>query len=359
MKEAVWYSVYLFMLTAMLSCRGKAQMAQDHTALHLSENRFVCFLYHRFGDARFPSTNVSLNDFESHLRYLADNGFTVLTLSDAMAYLYSDEPAKKVAVITIDDGYRSFSERGLPMLTKYNLHATLFINTETVGAADYMNWAQLESAIASGIEIGNHTHSHAYFLNEAPATRYRSFEQDIRKSQDIIRDRLGIEPAIFAFPYGEFDEQMKEVVREIGFDYAAAQNSGVVYAGTDRYQIPRFPMTEALADPAQFAEKASMRPLRIIRQTPGNTVLPGGEPRPELSLTIHNEGLQTRQLQCFVQGGGCELKIVSETTDEVSITVRAANDLTRRRTLYTITVPDSSGSWHWYSHLWINNEVVN
>lgn len=34
-----------------------------------------CFIYHRFADDRYPSTNITLPEFESHLKYLKQNNF--------------------------------------------------------------------------------------------------------------------------------------------------------------------------------------------------------------------------------------------------------------------------------------------
>ena len=358
MKEILLKTSRIILLAGLLSCQGKSGTAEDRNVVAPDPDKtVVCFLYHRFGDARFPSTNTSTVDFEAHLRYLEEGRFRVLSFSDAMDYLHSEEPMAKVAVITIDDGYMSFYERGLPLLKKYNMPATLFINTETVGASDYMGWEELTTAIGDGIEVGNHSHSHRYFMNEDESIRYDVFESDIIRSKEIISEKLGITPEVFAYPYGEFDNEMKRVVKKVGFKYAATQQSGVVHAGSDPYQIPRYPMSETYAGLAGFAEKASMRPLKITRQVPDNTVLPPADPQPLLQLTIQNEGLQTSRLQCFVQGGDCELKITEENAEKLVITVRAKGDLSRRRTMYTVTVPDNTGVWHWYSHLWINNGV--
>lgn len=359
MKDVLLRIPCIILLAGLLSCQGRSGTAEY---LNVSppdpDKTVVCFLYHRFGDARFPSTNTSTADFEAHLRYLKEGGFKVLSFSDAIDYLHSEEPLARVAVITIDDGYMSFYQRGLPLLKKYSMPATLFINTETVGASGYMGWEQLRSAIDDGIEIGNHTHSHRHFMNEEASVRNDVFEADIIRSKDIISEKLGITPEVFAYPYGEFDNGMKRVVREAGFRYAAAQHSGVAHAGSDPYQIPRYPMSETYAGLAGFAGKASMRPLKITRQVPDDTVLPPDDPQPLLRLTIQNEGLQTSRMQCFVQGGECELKLAEENPDEIIITVRATGDLSRRRrTMYTVTVPDSAGAWHWYSHLWINSGV--
>jgi peptidoglycan/xylan/chitin deacetylase (PgdA/CDA1 family) len=285
------------------------------------------------------------------------NKFQVLTLSDAITYLQSDVPARNTVVITIDDGYKSFYEHGLPLLRQYGLPATLFINTETVGGMDYMDWADLRKASSDNVEIGNHTHSHPYFLNVPAARRYQSLREEVGLSQALIMKHLDLEPQVFSYPYGEFDEGMENEVRDAGFIGAVAQNSGVILQGSNLYRCPRFPMPEAYARVEKFIEKAGMRAL-VVTDTSAGLFAPMGSGRPELTITFRGDDLRLPQLQCFVQGSRCSVKVVGQEGDRVTITVQAEQSiLSRRRTLYTITVPDAAGTWHWYSHLWINEKV--
>ncbi|MBT1684924.1 polysaccharide deacetylase family protein [Dawidia soli] len=314
----------------------------------------VCFVYHRVGDSRYPTTNVSTKDFEAHLAYLAKNKFQVLSFSDAIDYLQSDAPPQKTAVITVDDGYTSFFRNGLPLLKKYNMPATLFINTRTVGGGDYMDWEQLQTALAGGMEIGNHTHSHDYFLNQGADSRYETFRQEIIQSQDIIEKHLNKKPVVFSYPYGEFDDKMKQTVKDLGFKAAAAQLSGVLYNGTDLFMCPRFPMAEAYA--AKFAEKAAMRALDVTTPS-APRALP--DKRPALTLTFKGKDIQTKRLQCFAQGSPCSCRITrQDTTGLITVSLQAGAAIAgRRRTLYTLTAPGKNGGWYWYSHLWINTKV--
>jgi len=329
---------------------------EKQASINQEEKTVVCFVYHRFGDKRYPSTDVPISDFENHLRYLKKNQFQVLTLSNALNYLKSNEPVQKTAVITIDDGYKSFFENGWPLLKKYKMPATLFINTKTVGAADFMSWEQLKNLKDGGVEIGNHTHSHDFFLNQSESIRYETFEKEIKESQQIIKEHLDFTPRAFTFPYGEFDERMKMIVKDLGFEYAAAQNSGVLYQGSDLFQIPRFPMSDAYSDIKQFSEKTRMMPLKVIRQSPQETIT--SEAKPEFEIEFRKDDLRLADLRCFVQGGECEFKIDEGTDDKVSIKMQSKKSiLSRRRTLYTITVPDKKGRWHWFSKLWINPNV--
>ena len=345
--------LYVSCLIVLLACTSTAEKQPGSGP----RKDIVCFIYHRVGDGRYPTTNTSSKDFEAHLAYLAKNKFQVLNFSDAIDYLQSDAPAQKTAVITVDDGYASFFRNGLPLLKKYKMPATLFINTKTVGGGgDFMDWDQLKTAVASGIEIGNHTHSHDYFLNQSADTRYETFRQEIIQSQNIIEKHLVKKPVAFSYPYGEFDDKMKQIVKEAGFKAAAAQLSGVLYNGTDVFMCPRFPMAEAYSAPARFAEKAMMRALDV---TTPSAPLPLPDKRPALTLTFNGGEIQAKRLQCFAQGSPCSCRITKQdTTGLVTVSVQASAAIAgRRRTLYTLTAPGKKGGWYWYSHLWINTKV--
>lgn len=352
MHTASRYCLSLLLLL-LLQC-SQASNRSETKVVH-GGKEVVSFIYHRFGDHRYPSTNTSVKDFEDHLSYLKKAGFTMMTFSDAIRYLKDDSPVKKVAVITIDDGYKSFFKHGFPLLKRFKMPATLFINTKTVGGGDYMSWEDLRACMSSAIEIGNHTHSHDFFLDQAAETRYQVFEEEIEMSQTIIKKNLGVEPETFSYPYGEFDLNMKQIAKDAGFLAAAAQNSGVIYADGDLFQCPRFPMSESYSAKDKFIEKAKMKALQMKVISPDNSLIPK-DGRPVLELTFDGEGLRLDQMQCFVQGGKGVIKFIDR--EQTKISVQASSSINaRRRTLYTITVQDRDGVWHWYSHLWINPRV--
>lgn len=357
MKNYFW----LTLLMSVLACSGQPNHKESNEVASIDSSsknykEAVCFVYHRFGDNRFPSTNIALKDFELHLQWLKQNNYLVVTLSEAIQNLQEESTERKMAVITIDDGYKSFYKNGLPLLKKYQFPATLFINTETIGSGDYMNWEELKEASHNGIEIGNHTHTHAYFLNFDENERYLRFKKDIEISQDHIEKNLLLKPQVFAYPYGEFDNKMKEIVRTSGFIGAAAQNSGVFNSLSDNFQIPRFPISESTT--GQFEEKVRMQSLKVTKTNAAEFILPKGEKQPALQITIDTKGISINQIQCFAQGSKCTVKVLSSSENQTIIEVMSTTDISKnRRTLYTVTAPDSAGHWHWFSHLWINPAV--
>ncbi len=348
---------YLLIILAsvlILACSGgdRGTVKEDRPAVPTNEGmeeaskaeEFVMFVYHRFGDPRHITTNISLEDFRRQMEYLKSAGFEVVTLSEAMKTSLPD--GKKRAVISVDDSYKSFLTGAMPVLNEYDFPATLFVNTETVGGDDFLTWGQLDSLREAGIEIGNHSHSHSYFLDMPQEVYLENFRQDVTKAQRLFREHLGMEPEVFAYPYGEYDEPMKEVIRNLGFIAGTAQNSGVVLKGLDNFALPRFPVSDAYAELESFKDKANARSFHVLFEYPESPVIGSGE-EPVWKFVAEEE-LQRGRMQCFVQGGFCRMDSSGDT-----LIVQTEDPLQNRRTLYTITMPDDDGNWFWRSYLWI------
>lgn len=350
MKYSLTYM--LMLLSCMCSSIAFAQKGAD-------EKVVPTFVYHRFGDDRFPSTNISNTNFELHLKHLKDQGYESLTFSQSIDYLKSRQKRRKVVCITIDDGYKSFLQNGLPLLQQYGFTATLFINTETVGYAQYLDWEELKTVMNAGIEIGNHSDSHAYFLNDIKDSARTVFGADLIKSQSLIESNLGITPTVFAYPYGEFDEQMKAVISGMGFKGAAAQSSGVNNPRADFYEIARFPMSDRFGKVASFREKLEMLPIVMDQIQVINTGYSGNIDNPRVIFKFNQENLLIEQVQCFVQGKPCAKSLRILRDGDVQLSVKSKEVLTGRRSLYTVTAPDTNGKWHWYSFTYVNPGVTN
>jgi len=287
------------------------------------------------------------------LELLQQEKYTVYTLGEAIEKLQSAAGVpKKTVVLTVDDGYTSFLTGAMPLLREFGFRATLFINSVTVGHRDYLGWDELRGLVAEGMEIGNHSATHPYFLDVDEEELLSRFEEDVKKAQREIEARLGVQPEVFSYPFGEYNLEMKRAVREWGFKAATAQNSGIVYDGSDLYALPRFPMGGPYATLDGFRSKVGMKALRVRKRVPDSPILSGPNP-PELTLTLDSNALNMKGIQCFIEGRpNCTIR--RDPTDPDVITVRAENPLKGRRVLYTITAPSIDGrTWHWFSHLWI------
>jgi peptidoglycan/xylan/chitin deacetylase (PgdA/CDA1 family) len=176
----------------------------------------VILLYHRVGPGP-EEIELSPTLFERQMRALARRD-RVLPLGTALG----DEQRGGV-VVTFDDGYRDFYETALPILVRHHVPAILYLATSFVDntgselAGPPLSWSQLEEIVSSGlVTIGAHTHSHA---DLSSATEGEA-EAEMRRSQELIEDRLGIACRHFAYPWGVGSPEADRAARRL-FDTAA------------------------------------------------------------------------------------------------------------------------------------------
>ncbi len=317
------------------------------------------FLYHRFGDDRYPSTNISLENFASHLQVLREGDYQVITLGDLTSRLLSDQPLpERCAVLTVDDVYRSFLTGALPLLQEYGYPATLFVSTAAVGGGDFLTWEELARLVEDGFEIGNHSSDHEYLLDrhpgEAPAEWRSRVEHDLKKAQREFEDRLGIAPELFAYPYGEFDPELAALVRQTGFTAAFGQQSGVIQVDDPLFTLPRFPMAGEQASRQNFAAKLALKPLPVEVLGPQTTLLDARRNPPVLTFRLDLEEISVDSLKCYVNGEAGPAPLALQGAAGV-FQVAADQPLQGRRNKYTLTASDPGGrQWFWFSQLWVS-----
>ena len=152
--------------SVFLSCLGQSHAA-DHAAV---------LMYHRFGEDKYPSTNIRLDQFDSHLEKLANDNYTVLSLTKIIRHLQdgTELPDRTVA-ITIDDAYLSVFNEAWPRLRAKGFPFTVFVATDPLDNEhpNYMSWDQLRQLQANGVDIGSQTktHPHICLLYTSPSPR--------------------------------------------------------------------------------------------------------------------------------------------------------------------------------------------
>jgi peptidoglycan/xylan/chitin deacetylase (PgdA/CDA1 family) len=312
----------------------------------------VCLVYDRFGDDRYPSTNTSVAVFEEHLKYLSDNGFKSYTVSELLNDTSALSNESKKVLITVDDGFASFYENGIPLLEKYKMKATLYVNTESVGWSDFLSWQQLEELKTKGIEIGSHSHQHKFFVNAHDTLRAKVFEEDLLKAEELFEEHLGMVPKTYVYPYGEFTDDMVEVIKKHDYEIAFAQNSGVLSNTSHPFAVPRFPVAGEHVSMEQFISKVNMHALKVSKDDQLPIIVEAGELL-EYSIQLTQEQL-SGPFNCFV-GGQSSPGFISRDGATLSFSLRVPTN--RRRTPVTITTRDNDGQWYWFSRLLINPDV--
>lgn len=314
------------------------------------------FIYHRFNDSRYPSTNISSANFRAHLQLLHEEHFSVLSLGEVVDAIENNkELPERCAVITVDDAYRSFLVEAWPLLREFGYPVTLFVNTDTVGGGDFLSWQELKLLHRQGVEIGNHSAAHAYMLDRLPDETVQDWKDrmttDLQRSRQAFAKYFDVTPELFAYPYGEFSQQLSALVEEAGFRAAFGQQSGVMTSGQDFFSLPRFPVGGDYVSVDEFRSKLFMKHLQVSVDPPQDTVIKGKNP-PVLSLYINNDSVHEESLRCYASGGlSCQIR---RTADQKRYEVYADGPITGRRGKYTLTASDGNGEhWYWFSQLWV------
>ncbi|WP_288905045.1 polysaccharide deacetylase family protein [uncultured Sneathiella sp.] len=325
-------------LSAVAVLGGSPALAADWASV---------IMYHRFGEDQYTSTNIRVEQFKEHVQELQNGEYTVLPLNEIVDRLEKGEelPDRTVA-LTIDDAYASVHNVAWPILRDANLPFTVFVAVEGVDKqfADYMTWDQIRELRDAGVHIGHHSYAHAHLPLMSP----QEIEADINLASERYQEELGFVPAIFAYPYGEYGNEVKAVIRKIGFKAAFGQQSGVSYSGHDRLELPRFAMSENYGGIGRFRLAANALPLRVTDVTPSDNVLKRNPPN--FGFTIAEDYGNLSGLSCFSsnQTGGA---VPIEKIGDARIEIRLTADFKPGRGRINCTLLGPDRRWRWFGSL--------
>ncbi|HIP55686.1 MAG TPA: polysaccharide deacetylase [Arcobacter sp.] len=195
------------------------------------------FVYHRFADLKHKSTSTSKEELEKEFNYFKDNGYTVVPLEKIISKLKNKEeiPSKWLA-LTIDDAYKSFYENALEIFKKFDYPFTLYVYVEATNRKypDFMTWEQIKEASKYGT-IGLHSYSHPHL----PKLSRDEIIKDTRKALEVFEKNMGFTPKTYAYPYGEYDQKVKDAIKTFNFDAIINQSIGTVTNSSDINDIYR------------------------------------------------------------------------------------------------------------------------
>ncbi len=302
----------------------------------------VVLMYHRFGETAYPSTNITIEQFDAHLSELKTGGYTVLPIPEILAALRTGHALPERAIgITVDDAYLSVFNNGWPRLRKAGVPFTLFVATDPVDRArgGYMNWDQVRELKAAGVTIGSQTASHLHMASSSEAKN----RGDIGRSNARFAKELGEMPTLFAYPYGEAGLDVARIVGETGFTAAFGQHSGAIGPSHDFFFLPRFALNENYGSLDRFRLVAGTLPLRVSDETPADPLIAENNP-PAIGFTVADGQKRLGQMSCFLSPE----KVRIERLGDRRFEIRIDNPLPKGRTRLNCTLPAGQGRWHWY-----------
>ncbi len=322
-------------------------------------NHAVVLLYHHVAVDTPASTSLSPALFAAQLEYLAGGGHQVRALPAIVDSLRQGRRLPDLTVgLSFDDGYESVYTEAFPRLKARGWPFTVFVCPEAIDhrRGPVLGWDQLREMAAAGATIANHglRHDHLQWRRDgesdkAWAERVRA---ELLTAQARIVEEIGTAPPLLAYPYGEYDPLLQELVAELGWT-AFGQQSGALGETADFTLLPRFPMAGPYGALAGFGDKVRSLPLPVVALSPASPLIAQSAARPVLRVTLDPAAGKDWQLQAFASGQG-DAEIIWIDRVAGVFEVRAYKPLQPGRSRYNITASHGeSGRYHWFSQTWI------
>lgn len=233
-------------------------------------------MYHHVNEYPDDPLTVSVERFDQQIAWLAGR-YRSLFLDEVEAHLCGrdGEPMPKLSTlgrpsallppvaVTFDDGYADGWVYAFPVLKKYRVKATIFVNTARVSPdlscrpldggcaairrrreierdpqpADFLSWPEMREMEQSGlVRIESHTHHH--FRCDA-ALSWETLTDELRRSRAEIERHLGKECRYLAWPFGAYDARATDAALLCGYRGAVTTLKGTNLPGSDLMQLRR------------------------------------------------------------------------------------------------------------------------
>lgn len=313
----------------------------------------VVLQYHHVDTSTPPITSTDPALYREHLEYIESSDLEVVALTEIV-----NKPGRvddKRIAITFDDAYDNLLENAIPELTKRGWPFTIFVATEYIGRNGYLSWQDLRDIEAAGGSIANHTHSHLHMIRMLEGETRQAWldrlKAEIQKAQDLLEQNLEGPVKYIAYPYGEYNLDILNLIDELGY-VGFGQQSGAIGLNTDQRYLPRFPLSGIYARVDLFKVKVHTQslPAEVAYYPPQFEDNP-----PSMTLRFDsNPSLRLNQLRCYGPGGETHL----EQTSEFEYVVTNQQPLPVARSRYNCTMPIAgSRHYYWFSQLWIRKKL--
>ena len=235
--------IFLVIILVLVSLNINLPCSSSFLSLSFSETDTIdlpIVMYHSVLKTRQAKYAVSPTQLENDIIAYKKLGYTPVTLREVADWVDgSGVLPEKPMVITFDDGHYNNLHYALPILKKHNCKAVINVVTsfskfssDTLGednkpAYSYLTWDNLRELYESGlIEIGNHTHQMHQFkprygiakVSTETIDEYcENLKTDIERANELITAASVPRPITFAYPFGKYTKEGRQVLDELGF----------------------------------------------------------------------------------------------------------------------------------------------
>jgi peptidoglycan/xylan/chitin deacetylase (PgdA/CDA1 family) len=205
--------------------------------------------YHHVGPrrhgARLKGLYVSPKLFARQMAELKSAGFSTPLFAQASG---GSANHQRHIFLTFDDGFRDVFEHALPALQRCGFQAIQFFVSDLIGKTNewqeregdvterLMDEIQVRDWVTAGHAIGAHTRTHPRLTQLAPAAA----REEIVGSRKALEDRFGMPVEHFCYPYGDWNDAVRDQVIAAGYRTACTTRAGVNGRGGSPFELKRF-----------------------------------------------------------------------------------------------------------------------
>lgn len=210
-------------------------------------NPALVLCYHAVSPTWEATLSVAPDALERQIDHLLRRGWRATTFTQAIV----GPRDRRAFAITFDDAFATVRTYAAPVLRQFGVPGTVFVPTsfidstgilswkgikgwlETAHAAELkaMTWDQIGELAEYGWEIGSHTHTHPR-LTQLSDDEVR---EELTTSRAELTRRLGSACESIAYPYGDVDDRVEELTRQVGYRTAAALPGPFSHLNVHRY----------------------------------------------------------------------------------------------------------------------------
>lgn len=219
----------------------KFRIASDKNEIGEKSKLAVPFLmYHHIlknNHSGGTPSSIFESQFDSQMKYLADNNFNSLAISDLLKLNGNrrDLYPQKLVVITFDDGYENNYSYAFPILKRYQLMATFFVIVDRIDSPDYLTWKQIKEMFKAGMDIQSHTFNH----QPLESLSRLSIKHELQASKIILEKKLRKAVNFLSYPHGSYNEDIIEVAKDVGYLACCTSKAGFFETRGDPFQMSR------------------------------------------------------------------------------------------------------------------------
>lgn len=189
----------------------------------LSRPEVPILCYHQLRDFRESDSKtardyiVPVANFQEQIKLLADSGYHSILPDQLYDYLlYGKSLPSKPVIISFDDTRLDHYTVALTELNKYGFKGVFFIMTVSLNRPGYMTKEQVKQLADEGHVIGLHTWNH----KNVKTFTEEDWAIQIKKPWDQLKAITGKPVDYFAYPFGLWDKQGLEKIKQHGFKAA-------------------------------------------------------------------------------------------------------------------------------------------